>query len=111
MTQKHTPEGRASGVCSLFLGSPLCCEGILLHGALDVRIADVRIDLRGVELLVTQDLLQHAHVYLPGLIHQRGGGVAELMYRVSLGAKSRGAQILVDHGLHGLDADALFQAA
>ena len=53
---------------SLFLGSPLCCEGILLHGALDVRGADVRIDLRGVELLVAQDFLQHAHIYLPGLI-------------------------------------------
>ena len=51
-----------------FLASPLCCEGILLHGALDVRVADVRIDLRGIELLVAQDFLQHAHVYLPGLI-------------------------------------------
>ena len=69
------------------------------------------VDLRGVELLVTENFFEHANVYVAGLIHQCCGGVAEFMYRIMFGFQSCKLEILVNHCLHGLYAHSLIQTA
>ena len=81
------------------------------HGFLHVAAADVGVNLRGVELLVTEDVLEDSHVYARVLIHQRGGGVAQLVHRELAVAKSRHFQIFLHHPLYGFDADTVFACA
>ena len=56
-------------------------QRILLHGILHVLVADMGIDLRGVQLLVSEDVLEHADIHLAALVHQCRCGVAELVNR------------------------------
>ena len=56
---------------------------------------------------MTEDLLEHAHVHLARLVHQRCCRVAQLMYRVMLGTKPCQIEIFIYRILNGLDADAL----
>ena len=86
-------------------------ERIHLDGARHAFVADVRIDLRGVELLVTENVLEHTNVNLARLIHQSCGGVAELMNGKSAVVKSCHVKIFIDHPLYGLIADARFSRA
>lgn len=57
---------------------------IFLHRLFHITVADVRIDLRGVELFVTENVLQNADINVARLIHQGGGGMTKLMHRVVL---------------------------
>ena len=86
-------------------------KGIVLHSLLHTAIADVGIDLRGVELLVTEYILEHSHVDLARLVHKSSRGVSELVHRIVLGFKSRKLEILIDQPLYRLDADALLTVA
>ena len=42
---------------------------VLLHRFFHIRICYVGVDLRGVELLVTENFFEHANVYVARLIH------------------------------------------
>ena len=58
----------------------LCRKGVVLHSLFHTSIADVGVDLRGVELLVSEYILEHSHIDLTRLVHQSRRGVSELMY-------------------------------
>ena len=64
-------------------------QRILIHSLSHTVAADVGVYLRGVELLVSENVLKHADVDLTRLIHQGRGGVTELVGGIVLGFKSR----------------------
>ena len=57
---------------------------VLIHSVLHISVRDVRVDLRGVELFMAENVLQNADVDVSRLIHQRRGGVTELVHRIVL---------------------------
>ena len=65
------------------------CQRIGLGGDLQVVVGDVSVDLRGVQVVVSQHLLEGAHVHAV-LQHQRGRRVAELVGGVLAGVQTGG---------------------
>ena len=95
---------------SLFF-SFFVCQRVMGHCFFHIGVTDMGVDLRGVELLVTEDLLEHAYVDVARLIHQGCGGMTELVHRVVLCLEPCQPEVFVNHCLHGFDAHALIEAA
>ena len=55
-------------------------KGIVLHSLFHTAIADVGVDLRGVELLVTENFFEYSDIDFSALVHKRCGGVPKLVY-------------------------------
>ena len=73
----------------------------LVVDAPNLGAIDVRVNLRSIELLVTEYILQHSYIDLSGLKHKSSGSVTKLMYRQPLLSKPRKVKILINHPLYG----------
>ena len=62
------------------------------------------IDLRGVQVVMSQNLLDGPHIHAV-LQHQRCSGVAQLMGRILCTVDPGGTQALFDHGMYCRAAD------
>ena len=118
MAQKKIyPTVKRSGIAFLIafvrdvLGSFYRCERILIHRIFHMLVADVRVYLSGVKLLVAENVLKNAHVNVSALIHKGSGGVAQLVDREALCLKPCALKVLIDHPLNRFHADALVKTA
>ena len=84
----------------LFFGYP--GKGILRHGLLHFAVADVGVDLCGIELFVTENVLQHADIDVPAPVHKGRGSVTQLVHRHSAVAEARHVKIAVNDRLDRL---------
>ena len=55
-------------------------ERVGIYGTLHGGIGNMRVDLGGIELLMTEDILEYADINVTALVHQRGGGMAQLTW-------------------------------
>ena len=65
----------------------------------------------GSEVLVTEHVLEYAHINAAVLVHQRRGCMAQLVAGVSLCAQTDFFKVLVHHRLNGLDGHPAVVAA
>ncbi len=69
------------------------------------------VNLRGVKLLVTENIFKNAHVNVSALIHKCCGGMAKLMNGEVLCLKSCEVEIFINHPLNSFDAYSLIKSA
>ena len=84
-------------------------EGIGLCGDLQLGIFDVGVNLRRVQVLMTEHLLHRSEVHAV-CDHQRGSGVAQLVRGVLLRVQSGRQHVLFDQTVHSCHAQALVVA-
>ena len=87
-----------------------CGERIFADRFFHLAISDVGVDLRGVELFVTENIFQNEYVNATFLIHKRSGCVAQFVYRKMSVTKPCTVEVFVDHSLYSLVADAFAKA-
>ena len=76
---------------------------ICTHCGFHLTVADVSVYLRGVKLLVTENIFKNTDIDLTALVHKCCGGVAELVHGKMTVFKTRKLQIFAYHPLNCFD--------